>query len=192
MGIEEDYFNEQSKQGAREKLGLPFDKKILLFIGRVNDVKGVGILLEAINKIKNKNILLKIIGFGPQEEKFKEYVKKNNLSNVEFLGGVFGEEKMLYLSSCDAFVLASSKEGAPVTVMEAMARNRPSVVTDVGGVRLMIEDNKNGIIIQRNLEDLVRAIKEIINWNKEKISDYAEIYKWNKIIDNTVKDYQAD
>lgn len=190
MGIEDEYFKNASKEKAKKKLGLQ-NKKILLFIGRINDVKGVGILLETMNKMKDeKNIELKIIGFGPQEDKFKKYVKDNNLKNVEFLGGVFGEKKLLYLSASDVFVLASSKEGAPVTVMEAMARNVPCVVTNVGGVSLMVEENKNGLMVKRDADSFVNGIKQVLNWKKKDIKKYAERYKWRKIIDNTVKDYK--
>ncbi len=189
MGIDEEYFKESKKSDSRKKLNLPLNKKILLFIGRINDVKGIGTLLEAMKSLRD--VELKIIGFGHQENKFKEYVKNNNLKNVEFLGGVFGGKKMLYLSAADAFVLSSSKEGAPVTVMEAMARNLPCIVSDVGGVRLMIENGKNGIIIrQKSASDIVKAAREILKWKKKNIKKYAEKYRWKKIIDDTVKVYE--
>ena len=191
MGIEEDYFKTTNKKDARKKLRLSLDKKYLLFIGRIADIKGVGFLLEAMNKIKdNKNIELKIIGFGPQESKFKDYAKKNNLKNVEFLGGVFGRRKLLYLSAADALILPSTKEGAPVTVMEALARNTPVVVSDVGGVSLMIENKREGIIIkQKNPEDIVKGIREVLNWKGKNVRKYAEKYRWKRIVDNTVEDY---
>jgi len=190
MGIDNEYFKNIPKSTARKKLKLPLNKKILIYIGRINDVKGVGFLLEAMNKLKKENILLKIIGFGPQEDKFKKYVKENGLKNVEFLGGVFGEEKMLYLSASDLFVLPSSKEGAPVTVMEALAKNLPVVVTNIGGTPLMVKNGREGIIIPpKNSEEIVRGIREILKWKEKNIKKYAEIYKWEKIIRETMGDY---
>lgn len=190
MGIDDEYFKKVDKKIARKKLKLPLNKKILLFIGRINDVKGVGILLEAMNKLKGEDILLKIIGFGPQENKFKKYAKKNNLKNVEFLGGVYGEKKLLYLSAADAFILPSSKEGAPVTVMEALARNLPVLVTNIGGTSLMVKNKREGIIIPpKKTEEIVEGIKEILSWKEKDIRKYAEIYKWAKIIKKTVRDY---
>jgi glycosyltransferase involved in cell wall biosynthesis len=190
MGIDEEYFVKGDKRTARRKLNLPQDKKILLYIGRINDIKGVGILLEAMNKLKNENVLLKIIGFGPQEDKFKKYAKENRLDNVEFLGGVFGERKMLYMDASDAFILPSSKEGAPVTVMEALAKNLPVIVTDVGGVSMMIKNQREGIIIpKRNAEEIVKGIREILKWKKRDIRKYANRYRWKEIIKETMKDY---
>jgi len=193
MGIDDEYFKKVDKKTAKKKLKLPLNKKILIYIGRINDIKGIGFLLEAMNELKKEDILLKIIGFGPQENKFKKYVKENSLNNIEFLGGVFGEEKMLYLSAADAFILPSSKEGAPVTVMEALARNLPVVVTNVGGTTLMIKDKREGIIIQsRKSEEIVNGIKEVLKWKEKNIRKYAEVYKWKKIIGDTVKDYIKD
>ena len=146
-------------------------------------------LLEAMKTLKD--IELKCIGFGPEEKKFKDYVKKNKLKNVEFLGGVFGEQKLNYLSAADVLVLPSLKEGAPVTVMEALATNTPVVVTDVGGVPLMIEGGREGIIIkQKNPEDIVRGVKEILKWKNKNVKKSAERYKWKKIIDDTIEDYK--
>ncbi len=192
MGISNEYFNKENKKNARKKLGLPSNKKILLFIGRIADIKGVDTLLEAMNKMKNRDdILLKIIGFGPQEPKFKEYVKKNKLKNVEFLGGVFGNKKLLYLSSADVFILPSSKEGAPVTIMESLARNVPVITSDVGGIRLMIKDRREGIIIKnRDSDEIVKAVREIFRWKKKDVRKYANRYKWKEIIKNTIEDYK--
>jgi len=189
MGIEDEYFEKVDKKMARKKLGLPLDKKIVIFLGRINQVKGVGYLIEAMKELKD--VELRIMGFGPQEEEYRKYVKKNNLKNIKFLGGVFGEKKMLYLSAGDVLVLPSSKEGAPVSVMEAMARNLPSVVSDVGGVELMIKNNINGIMIRpRQSEDIVNAVRSVLKWKEKDIRSYAKQYRWKEIIDNTVKEYQ--
>jgi len=190
MGIGEEYFKQVSKKEARKKLKLS-NKKILIFLGRVNEEKGVRYLLDAMKQLeeKRKDIELKIIGFGEIKE-FQEYAKKLKLKNVEFTGPIFGEKKLLYLSAADCLVLPSSKEGAPVVVMEALARNLPVVVTDVGGVKQMIENNREGIIIkQKSSEEIVKAVREILKWKKN-VRKYAEKYKWKKIIKDTIEEYK--
>lgn len=187
MGIGDEYYKNYDKDKAREKLGIDKDDKLLFFLGRVGKVKGVHYLLEAMKELKD--VKLKIAGYGLEREELEKYAKDNNLDNVEFLGGVFGDDKLLYLSACDALVLPSLKEGAPVTVMEAMARNRPSVVSDVGGVKLMINED-NGIIIRpRKVKDIVNGIREILIWEEKDIKKHAKIYKWEKIIEDTARDY---
>lgn len=189
MGIEDEYYKSVGKKTARKKLKIPDNKKVILYIGRIAEIKGAGFLLEAMKKMKY--VELKCIGFGPEEKKFKDYAKENNLKNVEFLGGVFGEKKILYLNAANAFVLPSLKEGAPVTVMEALACNTPVVVTEIGGVPMMIENGREGIIIKKKSpEDIVRGIKEILRWKNKNVKQYADKYRWKKIIEATVRDYR--
>ena len=148
----------------------------------------MGFLLEAMKELKDIELIT--IGFGSEEQKFKDYVNENKLENVNFLGGVFGEKKLLYLSAADALVLPSLKEGIPVTMMEALARNIPVVVSDVGGVKLVVEEGREGIIIKpRHSDQIVRAVRDILKWEDKNVRQYAEKYRWKKIIDDTVQDY---
>lgn len=188
MGIEDTYFEKCNKKTARKKLKLHLNKKIIIYIGRINEAKGIRYLIDAMKELKE--VELKIIGYLQKVEEFKEYSEKNNLNNIEFTGGIFGEKKRLYLSAADALVLPSSKEGAPVTIMEALARNLPVVVTNVGGINLMIKNNREGIIIKpKSVEAITKAINKILTWKKN-IRKYAEKYRWDKIIKETVKDYE--
>lgn len=190
MGIEDNYFKKIDKKTARKKLKLPANKKILLYIGRINEEKGMKYLLDSMSELKN--VELKVIGYLQDLDYFKNYAKENNLSNVEFLGAVFGDKKMLYLSACDALILPSSKEGAPVVIMEAMSRNLPVVATNVGGIPLMVDDRENGIIIKpKSKLEIIKAVSEILKWKKKDFKKYAERYKWNKIIEETAKEYNS-
>ncbi|MEK6860320.1 MAG: glycosyltransferase family 4 protein [Nanoarchaeota archaeon] len=188
MGIEDEYFKKMNKKTARKKLKIPFNKKLILYIGKIARIKGMGFLLEAMKNMQS--VELKCIGFGPEERIFKDYVKENKLENVEFLGGVFGEKKMLYLRAADALILPSLREGAPVTVMEALACNTPVVVSNVGGVPLMIENGREGIIIkQKSPEEIIKGVREILKWKNKNVRKYADKYRWKKIVDGTIKDY---
>ncbi len=188
MGIEDEYFKKFDRKKARKKLKLPLNKKIIIYIGRINEAKGIKYLIDAMKELKD--VELKIIGYLQKVEEFKHYAEKNKLNNIEFTGGVFGERKRLYLSAADALVLPSSKEGAPVTIMEALARNIPVVVTNVGGVSLMIKNNREGVIIkQKSSKEIVKGVREVLKWRKD-VKKYAEKYKWRKIIQETVRDYE--
>jgi glycosyltransferase involved in cell wall biosynthesis len=187
MGIEDYYFDSMKKETARKKVGWPQNKKILLYLGRIIPIKGISYVIDAMEKLRD--VELKVIGWG-ENEFYKKYVQSKGLKNVEFLGAFFHKEKLPYLSAADAFILPSSKEGAPVTVMEAMARNVPCIVSDVGGTSLMIQDGINGILIpQKNSSAIVSAVQKILQWKPQKIKKCAEIYGWKRIVDETVKDY---
>ena len=187
MGIDEVCYKTASKEKARKELNLKQNDKILVFLGRVNTTKGIPYILKAAKALKEIKFI--IIGFG-EVEKYKSITKKMKLKNVIFTGGIYGDKRFLYLSAMDAFILPSSKEGAPVTVMESMARDRPCIVSNVGGVGLMIENGKNGIIIRpRNAKDIVYATNTIFKKPIKNSKKYANAYKWEKIINDTIKDY---
>jgi len=189
MGIEDYYYENMEKDVARKKLKWPLNKKILLFLGRLIPVKGITYLMDAMEGLKD--VELKVIGWGDQEQEYKDYAKIRKLENVEFLGSFFYKEKLPYLSGADIFILPSSKEGASVSVMEAMARNLPIITTDIGGMPLMVKNDREGIVIeQRNPKDIVKAVRKILNWKIKNVKKYAERYKWEKIIDDTVRDYE--
>ncbi len=188
MGIEDYYYENMEKDVARKKVKWSQDKKIILFLGRLISVKGIKYLIDAMENLKD--IELKIIGWGDKEQEYKDYAKSKKLNNVEFLGSFFHREKLPYLSAADMFLLPSSKEGASVSVMEAMARNLPIVTTDIGGMPLMVKNSKEGIVIkQKDSKDIVKAVREILKWKKRDVKKSAEKYKWKKIIDDTVRDY---
>ncbi|MBI2630274.1 glycosyltransferase family 4 protein [Candidatus Pacearchaeota archaeon] len=188
MGIEDEYFKREEKKTARKKLKLKEKDKIIIYIGRLTEIKGIKYLIDAMESLKE--VKLKIIGFSQELQRFKDYAKEKNLENVEFLGGKFGEEKMLYLSAADALVLPSAKEGAPVTIMEALARNTPVVVTDVGGIPLMVKNGREGVVIKpKSSEEIVRGVKEILSWKSKNVQQYAERYRWRDIVKETIKEY---
>ena len=115
----------------------------------------------------------------------------NQIHNVKFLGTIYGKEKLLYLSACDCLVLPSYTESAPVTIMEAMAMNLPVIATSVGGIPLMIKNEEDGIIINyKSRIELMVAIKRILKWKNKNIKKNSERYKWNKIIKQTINDYE--
>lgn len=188
MGIDDFYFDFIPKRKAGKIAGWSGNKKVLLFVGRVNDVKGIPYLLDAATELKDTEI--KIIGWG-EIERYKKEVSEKDLNNVEFLGGVFGKDKLKYLSAADAFILPSTKEGASVSVMEALARNLPVITTDVAGMPLMVHNEKEGYVIpQKNSKEIVNAVKKIMKWKNRNVIRYANKYKWKKIIEDTVEDYR--
>jgi len=188
MGISEEYFKYINKNYARKELNLDKNKKYILYIGRLVTKKGIDVLLKAMNMLENKSGI-KLLLMGSNYEKYEKQVDK--MKNVKILGEIYGQEKMLYLSACDLLVLPSFTEGAPVVLMEAIAKNLPVVSTKVGGINKMIEDGREGHIIPiKNSGAIVEAIKKIIEKPPKNIKKYAYKYKWSEIIKNTVKDYE--
>jgi len=148
-----------------DELGLTSNDFILSCIGRLTEQKGQRYLLESIAQLQPESSNLKVlfVGSGEDENKLKEMAKKADIDRtVRFLGYRQDIPQILHLSK--GLVLPSLYEGLPVCVLEAMAAERPVIVTKIGGIEGLVRDNETGfIVIPRNAEALTIAIRKLIN-----------------------------
>lgn len=143
------------------------DEKYILYFGRLSKEKGVKTLIES---MKNIDYKLNVLGTGPIEEELKEYIKINNISNVELLGFKQGEELENYIKNSRCVVLPSEwYENGPYSAMEAMALGKPLIVSNLGGLPELVEQNVNGYIFKTK-EELKESLIKTINLNKEEYS----------------------
>jgi glycosyltransferase involved in cell wall biosynthesis len=122
---------------------------IFISVGRLEREKHFDHLLKAFLLVKQKrsDFKLLIIGDGAKGDYLKNLSIALNLqSNIEFLGYIKGVEKFLKVSN--VFVFASSREGLPVSLMEAMAMEKPIVAYNIRGVRDLVEDGVNGFLVK--------------------------------------------
>jgi glycosyltransferase involved in cell wall biosynthesis len=146
----------------------------LLFVGRLENVKGVDLLLKALAAVKDElpQFELKIVGNGSQKEHLRQMTKELNLrSSVTFVGEVTGEKLVQEYRQADLFILPSLSEGQPLTVLEAWANQTPVLVTKVGHNPEMITDGVNGFLVgpgsSKALEKgLIRAFSHRRDWPK--------------------------
>jgi len=132
-GIDTDRFVPGSKHQAREFLRLPQTKKLIGCSGRLEQVKGQHILIDALHKLPTE-VHLALAGCGSMEEKLHRQVKQLGLENrVHFLGRI--DDMPTFYQSLDVFCLPSLHEGLPLSPLEAQSCGIPTVVTDVGGSR---------------------------------------------------------
>lgn len=170
---------------TRNELGLDIDKKYLISVGRLVKRKGYDYLLKAFSEIKNENIELLIIGYGPEKDNLKKMADNLNVSRrVHFLENIkTDEEKFQYLDTADVYVLSSLHEGFGVVLQEAMQVGLPIVATNNGGQVDFIQSEKNGLLVEaKNSEKLAEAIKKLLanedlakkmrNNNIEKIEEF--------------------
>lgn len=149
-------------------------KDYVLYFGRLSREKGVSTLIKAIKKT-NKHLI--ILGTGPIEEELKELVKKENLENqVELLGFKSGLELDNYIEQAKVVALPSEwYENGPYSAMEALAKGKPLIVSNLGGLPELVEDKKNGFIFEAgNVDDLADKIDSIYKLNEEKYSKLEE------------------
>ncbi len=142
------FLREDQKEKRRKQLGLKENEKVVGYVGRLNDEKGVIYFLEAAYDIIKELPYVKIffVGSGPQMDFLKKKAKDLNIENhVKFLG--FRKNIPDILSIFDVYVLPSKIEGLPLGLIEAMSMGIPIVASNVGGVPEAIIDRKTGILV---------------------------------------------
>jgi glycosyltransferase involved in cell wall biosynthesis len=128
----------------------PRDGNHLLFIGRLDAVKGVPLLLEAQAQARATlpDLRLTLVGDGPDRAALLVQVQALNLNDaVDFAGYKSQSEVAALLAYSDCLVLPSFAEGVPVVLMEAMAARLPVIATRVGGTAELVEDGASGHLI---------------------------------------------
>jgi len=141
--------------------------KKLIFVGRLDTVKGVNVLLGIMPRLiaQYPDIELCLVGDGPSRNMLEKAVKENNIQdNVKFLGYRTPDEVSQLLSKSNIFVLPSFAEGLPVVLMEAMASGLPVVTTRIAGVAELVEHDYNGILVHAGDEEsLYNSIKKLVD-----------------------------
>jgi glycosyltransferase involved in cell wall biosynthesis len=195
-GYDQKVFYQIDKSGARNKLGIPFDRKILITIANLESYKGHKYLIEAMETIikKRNDVVLYIIGNGSLEGDLKEQTQQAHLTNhVIFTGGNKPSEELpLWLGSCDLFVLPSLNEGNPIVMFECLGSGKPFIGTIVGGVPDIITSEDYGLLVKpANPQELAETILKglELEWNHDKIISYAEQFTWGKITEKVIDIY---
>lgn len=140
------------------------DKIIITHVGRFFEQKNhKGLILSFHEILKTyNNCELRLIGNGALLNEIKELVKSLGIDkNVKFLG----EQKEVYqfLNESDIFIMPSLYEGVPLALIEAMGTGLPIIVSNVGGIKDMVENNIDAILIKPNIEEIYNAFNLLIN-----------------------------
>ncbi|MDP3899792.1 MAG: glycosyltransferase family 4 protein [bacterium] len=144
-----------SRTLARKKLGISSDAFILGTISNLYKNKGLIFLVETTDLLLKKTPLSTvIIGEGPDRLEVEKIIKKKKLSNKVLLKGYISDAFQLLLAF-DIYVCSSTKEGMPYAILEAMQAGLPIVSTNVGAIPEVIDDKKNGLLIEAKNPDLL-------------------------------------
>jgi len=199
----EDFDIPFSREQCREKLGLPPNKNIILFVGNLIPYKGPNVLVNAMPRIAKEapDTELVFVGSGRMRAELKELSKKLGVEkSVKFAGFVEERLKPFYYKAADVFVLPStmSSEVFPLVLLEASTVGLPMVVSDLNTFKCIIEDGYNGVVTKRgNEKDLVDAIIYLLQNEdvRKKMGKNArkkvEGYSWDRIAEKHEETYKA-
>lgn len=151
-----------------------------LFIGRIEEIKGLPLVIEAFKKMPRKRLL--IAGTGTKFEEYKKHTRE--ISNIEFKGFVQKKDLQQLLRKATAVVVASQwYETFGMIVVEAFASRVPVIVGDIGNVGSLVDDGVNGVKFQYNSpESLIRAVERFEQLSREKLGENAYM-KYKKCFD---------
>ena len=194
-GVNHKKFSPFDKTTARERLGLPINKKIILFIGNLLPVKGIDSLLRAFAGMgKKAHVDLIIIGKGESERELKILTKELHIeTHVSFMGSKKHNEIPAWLNACDVLCLPSHHEGFPTVIVEAFACGRPVVATKVDGVPEALTNDTVGILIEpNNTEELATALNKALEkeWDYQAIAEYGKRFSWDTIAEEYTELYK--
>jgi phosphatidylinositol alpha-mannosyltransferase len=176
------------------------DKINILFLGRMEDRKGLIYLLRAFKKLcgNYSNLLLTVVGDGPMEEECRNFAKENSLDNVIFKGRAPEDQAPFYYNDCDIYCSpAIYGESFGIVLIEAMAAGKPVVAFGIDGYTSVLGkgSGKKFLAEAKNVSDLAEKLEMFIKdeklrqkmgkWGMEEVQKYD----WPKIADQVLAFY---
>lgn len=155
---------EKYREKYREKLQINKNDKVLIYSGRLVDIKNVDSVIKAIAKIKRKDIVFLILGGGELEYRLKELSEKLGVKTI-ITGFIANQDELFKLYFVgDALILPSTYEPWGLVVNEAMFSGLPVLVSELCGCSMdLINDSENGYLIDPyNLEDISYKIEKLL------------------------------
>ncbi|MDN5339309.1 MAG: hypothetical protein PWQ30_418 [Euryarchaeota archaeon] len=186
-GFRHDLFYPVRTETCRKALNLPINRKILLSVGNLVEVKGYTHLIDAISEVvrERTDVLCLIVGRGELKHRLEKKVSSLGLEQyVRFIGGKPHGEIPLWMNASDLFVLPSLRESFGIVQVEAMACGKPVVATKNGGSEEIVIPGKTGLLCDaadpRGLaESIVRALD--MPWDADAIADEVRPYSWESV-----------
>ena len=141
-----------------------------IFVGRIAPVKGLRLLIAAMNALADElpDLKLTIVGDG-EDRKLIEDMAKPLGNRIEFTGYLSQDEVVEALAGADIAVLPSFAEGVPVFLMEALASGKPVIATQVAGVGELVRSGETGLLVPPgDVDSLTDAIRQLTNAPEER------------------------
>ena len=164
LGINIEEYSSLPERGLfRKRYGINDDEKLILFLGRIHEIKGLDLLIKALNKVRYPKVKLAIVGgdYGYLDE-VKRLIGEYNLDNVIFPGVLTGSDKHSALADCDIFTMPSRYESFTTSGLEAMACEKPLVLTENNHIHDWV-NNTTGLCCEFDENQLASCFDELLN-----------------------------
>jgi len=204
-GVDLNLFRPQDKEAARRALGPPLagDERIILFVGRIEPLKGIDILINAVAQLGEESDFHVLIVGGDRRSRqqvshLQELASDLGIGErVCFLGAVDHEQLPLYYNAADVCVVPSYYESFGLVALEAMACGTPVVASRVGGLTGTVRDGETGYLISWRCPEPFAERLELLLGNEalrrrfgEAAREVVERYRWANVAEAVVGLYR--
>ena len=190
--VDRQTFAPQSKNEARETLGISEESRLIVSVGNLLSVKGHDVLVRSFAEVRSNHVSAKLVVIGAEmhEPSYHNYLKRLSASlgvseHVKFVGRQKPEDVSLWLAAADAFALASRREGCCNALLESLACGVPSVVTSVGDNPSFVHDGQNGYLVRTDCpEEMAQRLHWVLesdHWRKLEISNQLGVSDWSSV-----------
>jgi len=190
-GFNTGVFRVRSRSAARKELGLTDDARLLIYVGRLVETKGMRELVQAYQALHGRDprLHLVIVGDGVMRDELAALLDSAGLRGCSTMtGGLTPDQVAQWIAASDVLTLPSWSEGYPNVVVESIACGRPVVATDVGGTREIVSEH-NGILIKpRDPKVLEQALGSALarDWDENAIAATLN-RSWDDVAQDTLR-----
>jgi glycosyltransferase involved in cell wall biosynthesis len=179
---------EPKSEKTKDELGL--EGKVVMYAGYMDNINGVGDLIDIIPSIiKKSDVSFVFIGDGPEKNRLCKL--SEDFPQIKFLGTVHMDEMPYYYQMSDVFLIPRpstlpSETITPLKLLEVMAMEKTVLGSNVGGISEVINDGKNGYLFEKgDLNSFKNKLIEILDLNNDQVSKNARrtivnAYNWDK------------
>jgi len=206
-GVDTDLFRPVRQVDAREALGRDQCERLVLFVGRIEQIKGIDVLLDAMGELFRRRpdlrheVCLVVVGGAldarddaPETEKVLELrrlVHEHRMEdNVDFIGSVDQQRLALWYDAADVCAVPSLTESFGLVALESMASGTPVVATRVGGLQTVVAHGESGLLVPAGDHvALAEALERVLTDHRLRMHlahgarSRAERYTWSRVGD---------
>jgi glycosyltransferase involved in cell wall biosynthesis len=174
--VDNDVYNrkisEEKKTALRQELGIEPAQKVVLYLGRLEEIKGLPYLVKAFKSLQGNDAILLLVGTGSQRAYLEQFIREQMLvDRVRFVDYVPPEKTVLYYALAWVYVLPSIttpvfKEPWGLVVNEAFNQSVPVIATDAVGAAAggLVQDGINGFVVpEQNSKALAQVLRCILD-----------------------------